>query len=293
MLETFKKLGIVILGIMFSANVSFAQTGGTPSVFWTDPLQTEDIGGSLFTTSTIGFSNISNPSTLTTLVFVDDEDEFNPAMSVINVGTPLANGSLNFNAPNFPAGSFFIPVVVDTASYQGGLFNPYTSSGNFQTYIIGQVGFSTLITTTTTSPGGPGNNPPGGGPGSQGNNPQTTPTTATTSADPGIGQINLTSSIQNPLGQDFDIIEFFQKLFANLVKIAIPILVLFMVYSGFKFVEAQGNEEKLKKAKQNFLYVIIGAVLILGAWTIATALRGTVEELEQPIVFISQFINLI
>ncbi|MBI4087776.1 hypothetical protein HY418_00110, partial [Candidatus Kaiserbacteria bacterium] len=42
---------------------------------------------------------------------------------------------------------------------------------------------------------------------------------------------------------------------------------------------ARGNEQALSKAKQNFIYVIIGALLILGAWLIATLIGGTVTQL--------------
>jgi len=42
---------------------------------------------------------------------------------------------------------------------------------------------------------------------------------------------------------------------------------------------ARGNSSKLDEAKKNFVYVIIGALLILGAWVIATLIGGTVTQL--------------
>ncbi|MCC7470016.1 MAG: hypothetical protein IT284_02675 [Bacteroidetes bacterium] len=104
------------------------------------------------------------------------------------------------------------------------------------------------------------------------------------------------NTLQNPFapnGQEFNILNFFAKLFGNLVKIALPILVLFIIYSGFRFVEARGNDKKLADAKQNFLYVIIGGALILGAWVIATAIRGTVNEISEPVAFLINIINLV
>src|SRR3990167_10540271 len=50
-----------------------------------------------------------------------------------------------------------------------------------------------------------------------------------------------------------------------LVMVALPIIVLFLVIAGFKFISAQGNEGKLSEAKKNFFFVIIGAGLIIGA----------------------------
>lgn len=133
------------------------------------------------------------------------------------------------------------------------------------------------------APGGDTN--PGGNPGGQ------TPGGSQPGTDP--NPIIFSSTIVNPLGQDMDIIDFLQKLFVNIVKIAFPFLVIFMIWSGFMFVEARGNEEKLKKAKKNFFYVIIGALLVLGAWTIASVIKGTVDELEAPLVYIKLINNLV
>lgn len=263
-------------------------SGGNPSgsggvnVGWDSPVLVNQDG---VTTGSFSVSNIQNPNTLTALVLISDLSSFVNPIDALDLGSPPQNGVLDFSVSNYPAGTFFMPILVQSSTFSGLPFDP-SSPGSVQIYFAGP-------DATSATGGGSGTTPTDGGLG--GVTPDDGGAGGVTPDDggPGIGPITLTSSINNPLGQDFDIIDFFQKLFANLVKIAIPILVLFMVYSGFKFVEAQGNEEKLKKAKQNFLYVIIGAFLILGAWTIATALRGTVDDLSQPIVFINQFINLI
>ncbi len=64
-----------------------------------------------------------------------------------------------------------------------------------------------------------------------------------------------------------------------LVMIALPIVSLFIVISGFLFIKAQGNPSELETAKKNFWYVILGTLLILGAWVIATLIAGTVSQL--------------
>ena len=84
--------------------------------------------------------------------------------------------------------------------------------------------------------------------------------------------------LQNPLNF-CSIPEFLAGALKALAMIALPIITLFLVISGFLFVTAQGNEQKLSKAKLNFLYVVIGALLILGAWIIATLIAGTVNQL--------------
>ena len=83
--------------------------------------------------------------------------------------------------------------------------------------------------------------------------------------------------LQNPLSTP-DIPSFIAGALKALVVVALPIITLFIVIAGFMFVLARGNSEGLKKAKQNFLYVIIGAILILGAWVLATLIGGTVTQ---------------
>ena len=86
--------------------------------------------------------------------------------------------------------------------------------------------------------------------------------------------------IQSPLKPEVSSIPgFIEAALKALVMIALPILKLFIVYSGFKFISAQGNSSKLEEAKKNFMYVIIGALLILGAWVVATLVGGTVNQL--------------
>lgn len=85
-------------------------------------------------------------------------------------------------------------------------------------------------------------------------------------------------SLKNPINF-CSIPEFLAGALKALAMIALPIISLFLVISGFMFVTAQGNQSKLDTAKKNFLYVIIGALLILGAWIIATLIAGTVNQL--------------
>ncbi len=84
----------------------------------------------------------------------------------------------------------------------------------------------------------------------------------------------------NPLNSNFSTIPaFIAGALKVLVMVALPIITLFLVVSGFMFIKARGNPSELTKAKENFLYVIIGALLILGAWVIATLIGGTVTQL--------------
>ena len=91
---------------------------------------------------------------------------------------------------------------------------------------------------------------------------------------------NGSNCLGNPLNPSFSSIpNFIAGALRVMVELALPVLTLMIVYSGFLFVFARGNQEKLSTAKNNLMYVIIGAILILGAWVIATLISGTVMQL--------------
>ncbi len=77
------------------------------------------------------------------------------------------------------------------------------------------------------------------------------------------------------------IADFVAQALRVMVMVALPIISLFIVYAGFMFVIARGNEGKLSEAKSNFYYVIVGAILILGAWVFATLIGGTISQLTK------------
>jgi hypothetical protein len=85
------------------------------------------------------------------------------------------------------------------------------------------------------------------------------------------------SQLVNPLSVN-NIADFVAGALRVMVMVALPLIGAFFVYSGFLFVSAQGKEEQLTRAKNNFLYVVIGSILILGAWVIATLIGGTVTQ---------------
>lgn len=82
--------------------------------------------------------------------------------------------------------------------------------------------------------------------------------------------------IANPLGVK-SIEEVIQKIMGVIVKLAIPVIICFFIYSGFMFITAQGDKKQLETAKTMFVQVVIGSVIILGAWTIASAIVSTVN----------------
>ena len=85
--------------------------------------------------------------------------------------------------------------------------------------------------------------------------------------------------LDNPLDVE-NIVDFLKKLIDVAIMLGIPVAVLFIIYAGFLFVTAQGNPTKLAAARKALLAAIIGTAILLGAWVIATAIKGTIDEIS-------------
>lgn len=88
------------------------------------------------------------------------------------------------------------------------------------------------------------------------------------------------TEIGNPLGKNTTLFTVIVRVVDGLIILAIPIVVFMVIYAGFLFVTAQGNVEKLEKAKRAILYSLIGALILVGAWAIADLIRSTIESLR-------------
>ncbi|HAS80461.1 MAG: hypothetical protein UR25_C0001G0064 [Candidatus Nomurabacteria bacterium GW2011_GWE1_32_28] len=84
--------------------------------------------------------------------------------------------------------------------------------------------------------------------------------------------------VENPI-QSETLIDLIKTILEGLIKIGMPIIVLAVIYSGFLFVAAQGNSEKLSEAKRSLVYTLIGAAILLGSWAIAQLIADTVKAL--------------
>ena len=85
----------------------------------------------------------------------------------------------------------------------------------------------------------------------------------------------------NPLANEMGLWGLIEYIVRDIVvAIVAPVsIVLALLWSGFMFIQAQGNEAKLAQARTNFLYVVIGSILLLGAYVILTVLVNTIEQL--------------
>ena len=73
--------------------------------------------------------------------------------------------------------------------------------------------------------------------------------------------------------------EFLSALFKIVAQIGAVALAFYIVYTGFLFVSAQGNEQALRKAKDSLTWVLIGGAIILGAWVLSEAVQETITTI--------------
>lgn len=78
---------------------------------------------------------------------------------------------------------------------------------------------------------------------------------ATVPCDPNV-------SICNPIAAT-DFIDLIHQIYGVIIQIAIPLAVILIIWIGIQFFLAQGNPEKITKARTSLLWLIVGLAIIL------------------------------
>lgn len=84
--------------------------------------------------------------------------------------------------------------------------------------------------------------------------------------------------ICNPLEVN-SVTAFLGELISAITTLAIPVIVIFIIYAGFLFVTAGGDQGQLETAKKTALYTMIGSIIILGARLLSDILVNTAGNL--------------
>jgi len=84
--------------------------------------------------------------------------------------------------------------------------------------------------------------------------------------------------ITNPLGNTKELVPFLDKIIDACLKLGAVIAVVALIYAGFLFVTAAGDEGKIDTAKSTILYTVIGIVILLGARAISAVIVNTVNS---------------
>ena len=104
--------------------------------------------------------------------------------------------------------------------------------------------------------------------------------------DPAAG-----ASTKDVLGEDFtnynqdtqigenndDIVAVFKKFLTWAMGFAAVLAVGFIIYGGYTYILAGGNDENIKKGKNMVMKAIIGLIIILAAWLIITTIVGLLQ----------------
>jgi len=85
-----------------------------------------------------------------------------------------------------------------------------------------------------------------------------------------------TKNIINPL-QSQTIPEFILKIIDVLLVFALPLIILYIMYAGFKLVTANGNAEQISSGRTALLWAVVGGVIVLGARAIIALIQGTIQ----------------
>jgi amino acid transporter len=95
------------------------------------------------------------------------------------------------------------------------------------------------------------------------------------------GNPNQSLKLDNPLAFNItSITDFLRVILENIVMpIAAVVVVVLIIYTGFLFVIARGNEKKLEEAKQSLKNVIIGTVILFGSVAISYAIGNTICQI--------------
>lgn len=73
--------------------------------------------------------------------------------------------------------------------------------------------------------------------------------------------------------------ELLDGILAAVIKLGSVILTLALIWTGFKFVAARGNEEKIRSARTALMWTVIGGLILLGATAIKEVITSTVGSL--------------
>lgn len=113
-----------------------------------------------------------------------------------------------------------------------------------------------LAQSTGGSGGGPSTGGGGGGP-SEGTNP------------------DCSGGLFDPICKSVK--DIFLAILDIIMVFAVPIVLFFIVWAGFLYVTARGNEAQLEKATRALTYAVVGGLLVLGAKVLLEVITNTIE----------------
>ncbi len=87
------------------------------------------------------------------------------------------------------------------------------------------------------------------------------------------------AAIENPLKAK-DIEALLAAFLGGVVQLGSIALLLALIWTGFQFAAAQGNQEAIQKARTTLVWTVVGGLILLGAELIKNVLTATVQSLS-------------
>jgi hypothetical protein len=102
----------------------------------------------------------------------------------------------------------------------------------------------------------------------------------------GIGTVDDGGGIfTNPLKDGIDSLPGLLGLILDImVQIGTTVIIIMIIYAGFLYTTARGNQSQLDKAHRVIWGVLIGSAIILGAFVIAQVIKDTARKLIEGVM---------
>jgi hypothetical protein len=107
---------------------------------------------------------------------------------------------------------------------------------------------------------------------------ETNPATQGYSNETNVGNSTSGQTLVNPLKFN-SLEELIDAILSAVIKLGTYVLVLMLMWTGFKFVAARGNEEAIRSARTALMWTIIGGLILLGAKAIELVIQATVTSI--------------
>lgn len=109
--------------------------------------------------------------------------------------------------------------------------------------------------------------------------PSSYPTQSVVTGGGSVTLINPLKGVDCSSGNGNCLTAFLNGIMDFVIQIGSIIVILMLVFVGYKFVVAQGKDAALVEARKMLLWTIIGALVLLGAKAISAGILATVQSL--------------
>ena len=96
----------------------------------------------------------------------------------------------------------------------------------------------------------------------------------------GTGVPSTGITLINPLGAGTDLLTLLNKILDFVIQIGAIVIIFMLVYVGFLYVYNAHNPAEITKAHKALLYIVIGALILLGSKAIALGITATVQAIS-------------